>query len=108
MPHDQLKYLLSAKEFAGHNGHTIISKNSLKRELALVRQSGYAWTMKKMNLMFDVLGPGSSKKMGHAVAAIVLLLSGTSAVLHLWSSHRHSQSHHRRFFIRGVQWIRCI
>jgi len=64
MPHDQLEYLLSTKEFAGNNGHTIISKNSLKQGLALVRQSGYAWTMKKMNLVFDVLGPGSSTKMG--------------------------------------------
>jgi len=42
LPPDELEYLLRTKEFARHNSRTIISKNALRRELTLVRQSGYA------------------------------------------------------------------
>ena len=42
LPNDELDCLLRTKDFARHNSRTIISKSALRRELALVRQSGYA------------------------------------------------------------------
>jgi DNA-binding IclR family transcriptional regulator len=39
---EKLEYLFRTKDFARHNSHTIISKNALRRELTLVRQSGFA------------------------------------------------------------------
>ena len=42
LPPEELEYLLRTKDFARHNSRTIISRNALKRELTLVRQSGYA------------------------------------------------------------------
>jgi DNA-binding IclR family transcriptional regulator len=42
LPNEELDYLLRTKDFARHNSRTIISKNALRRELTLVKQSGYA------------------------------------------------------------------
>jgi len=42
LPNDELDYLLRTKDFARHNSRTIIFKNALRRELALVKQAGYA------------------------------------------------------------------
>jgi len=42
LPNDDLDYLLRTKAFARHNSRTIISKGALRRELMLVKQSGYA------------------------------------------------------------------
>lgn len=42
LPNDELDYLLRTKDFARHNSRTIISKTALRRELALVKQAGYA------------------------------------------------------------------
>jgi DNA-binding IclR family transcriptional regulator len=42
LPDDELNNLLKTAVFARHNSRTIISKNALRRELLLVKQSGYA------------------------------------------------------------------
>jgi DNA-binding IclR family transcriptional regulator len=42
LPEDELTHLLRTKAFARHNSRTVISKSALRRELTLVKQSGYA------------------------------------------------------------------
>ena len=42
LPNDELDNLLRTKEFARHNSRTIISKSAFRRELTVVKQSGYA------------------------------------------------------------------
>ncbi len=40
---DELDYLFRTKHFARHNSRTLVSKSALRRELTLVKQSGYAF-----------------------------------------------------------------
>jgi DNA-binding IclR family transcriptional regulator len=70
LPHEQLEYLLSTKEFARHNARTIISKSALRRELALVRQSGYALDDEEDEPGLRCIGAPVFDENGTALAAI--------------------------------------
>ena len=70
LPPDELEYLLRTKEFARHNSRTIISKNALRRELTLVRQSGYALDNEEDEPGVRCIGAPVFDENGAAVAAI--------------------------------------
>jgi len=70
LPPDELEYLLQTKEFARHNSRTIISKNALRRELALVRQSGYALDNEEDEPGVRCIGAPVFGENGSVVAAI--------------------------------------
>ena len=70
LPPDELEYLLKTKEFARHNSRTIISKNALRRELTLVRQSGYALDDEEDEPGVRCIGAPVFDANGIAVAAI--------------------------------------
>jgi DNA-binding IclR family transcriptional regulator len=70
LPDDELDYLLRTKAFARHNSRTIISKTALKRELALVRQSGYALDNQEDEPGLCCIGAPVFDGNGKAVAAI--------------------------------------
>lgn len=66
----ELEYLLRTKEFARHNSRTIISKSALRRELTLVRQSGYALDNEEDEPGIRCIGAPVFDENGAAVAAI--------------------------------------
>jgi DNA-binding IclR family transcriptional regulator len=70
LPDDELDYLLKTKEFARHNSRTIISKSALKRELKLVRQSGYSLDNEEDEPGVCCIGAPVFDESGRAVAAI--------------------------------------
>lgn len=70
LPNDELDYLLRTKDFARHNTRTIISKSALRRELALVKQSGYALDNEEDEPGLCCVGAPVFDENGKAVAAI--------------------------------------
>ena len=70
LPDDELDYLLKTKEFARHNSRTIISKSALKRDLKLVRQSGYSLDNEEDEPGVCCIGAPVFDESGRAVAAI--------------------------------------
>jgi IclR family KDG regulon transcriptional repressor len=70
LPPGELDYLLRTKDFARHNSHTITSKSTLRRELALVRQSGYALDNEEDEPGLCCLGAPVFNESATAVAAI--------------------------------------
>lgn len=70
LPREEFEYLLRTKEFARHNSHTIISKSALRRELELVRQSGYALDNEEDEPGLCCLGAPVFDESGKVVAAI--------------------------------------
>ena len=70
LPNDELDYLLKTKDFARHNSRTIISKSALKRELALVKESGYALDNQEDEPGVCCIGAPVFDENGKAVAAI--------------------------------------
>ncbi len=70
LPEDELDYLLKTKEFARHNSRTIISKSALKRELKLVKESGYSFDNEEDEPGVCCIGAPVFDESGRAVAAI--------------------------------------
>jgi DNA-binding IclR family transcriptional regulator len=70
LPDDELDYLLKTKEFARHNSRTIISKSALKRELKLVKESGYSFDNEEDEPGVCCIGAPVFDESGRAVAAI--------------------------------------
>jgi DNA-binding IclR family transcriptional regulator len=70
LPNDELEYLLRTKDFARHNSRTIISKSALRRELALVRESGFALDNEEDEPGVCCIGAPVFDENGKAVAAI--------------------------------------
>jgi DNA-binding IclR family transcriptional regulator len=70
LPGEDLDYLLRTKEFARHNRRTIVSKTALRRELTLVKQTGYAVDNEEDDLGVCCIGAPVFDVNGKAVAAI--------------------------------------
>jgi DNA-binding IclR family transcriptional regulator len=70
LPIDELDYLLRTKAFARHNSRTIISKSALRRELMLVKQSGYALDNEEDEPGVCCVGAPVFDENGKVVAAI--------------------------------------
>lgn len=70
LPNDELDHLLRTKDFARHNSRTIISKTALRRELALVKQSGYALDNEEDEPGVCCIGAPVFDENGKVVAAI--------------------------------------
>ena len=70
LPSEELDHLFRTKEFARHNRRTIVSKSALRRELALVRQSGYALDNEEDEPGVCCIGAPVFDENGKAVAAI--------------------------------------
>jgi DNA-binding IclR family transcriptional regulator len=70
LPENELNYLLSTKDFARHNGRTIIAKSALRRELTLVKQLGYALDDEEDELGLRCIGAPVFDENQKAVAAI--------------------------------------
>jgi len=70
LPHEELEYLIMTKDFARHNAKTVVSKGALRRELAVVRQSGYALDNEEDELGLCCLGAPVFDENGRVVAAI--------------------------------------
>lgn len=77
LPTDELNHLLNTKEFARHNRRTIVSKSALRRELALVREAGYAVDNEEDDLGVCCIGSPVFDSSGRAVAAISI--AGTTS-----------------------------
>jgi len=70
LPQDELDQLLKTAVFARHNSHTIISKSALRRELLLVKQSGYALDDEEDEPGLRCIGAPVFGPNGRAMAAI--------------------------------------
>jgi DNA-binding IclR family transcriptional regulator len=70
LPEDALHDLLRTAVFARHNSRTIISKGALRRELMLVKQSGYALDDEEDEPGLRCIGAPVFDENGKAVAAI--------------------------------------
>jgi len=70
LPDDELEYLLKTKDFARHNGRTITSKSALRRELKVVKQSGYSLDNEEDEPGVCCIGAPVFDENGKAVAAI--------------------------------------
>jgi DNA-binding IclR family transcriptional regulator len=70
LPDEELDYILKTKAFARHNSRTIISKSALRRELMLVKQSGYALDNEEDEPGVCCIGAPAFDVNGRAVAAI--------------------------------------
>jgi len=70
LPDEDLEDLIKTKDFARHNQRTIVSKSALKKELMLVRQSGYALDNEEDEPGVCCLGAPVFDENGKAVAAI--------------------------------------
>ena len=70
LPDEDLEDLVRTKAFARHNQRTIVSKSALKKELMLVRQSGYALDNEEDEPGVCCLGAPVFDENGLAVAAI--------------------------------------
>ena len=70
LPNDELDYLLRTKDFARHNSRTIISKSALRRELTLVKLSGYALDKEEDEPGVSCIGAPVFDENGKVVAAI--------------------------------------
>jgi len=77
LPNEELDYLLRTKEFARHNRRTIVSKSALRRELALVKKSGYALDNEEDEPGVLCIGAPVFDQNGKAVAAISI--AGTTS-----------------------------
>ena len=67
---DELNQLLETAVFARHNSRTIISKSALRRELTLVKQSGYALDNEEDEPGVRCIGAPVFDENGTVVAAI--------------------------------------
>lgn len=77
LPDEELDYLFRTKEFARHNRRTIVSKSALRRELALVKKSGYALDNEEDEPGVLCIGAPVFDQNGKAVAAISI--AGTTS-----------------------------
>lgn len=70
LPDDQLEHILRTKALARHNSRTIISAGALRRELTLVRQTGYALDNEEDEPGVCCIGAPVLDENGKAIAAI--------------------------------------
>lgn len=80
LPEEQLDALIREQGLLRHNDNTICSLHRLKRELAIIRQRGYALDDEEEELNVRCLGAPILDEKGQAIAAISLV--GTTAQVH--------------------------
>ena len=71
LPEDEFEQVIRAKSFARHNGRTVISISALKREIARVRELGYAFDDEEDEIGFRCVGAPilhGSQKGGAAIS----------------------------------------
>lgn len=70
LPEDEFERVVRAKTFARHNGRTVISISALEREIARIRQLGYAFDDEEDEIGFRCVGAPIMGECQEGVAAI--------------------------------------
>jgi DNA-binding IclR family transcriptional regulator len=86
LPEEQLDALIREQGLLRHNDNTICSVQRLKRELAIVRQRGYALDDEEEEINVRCLGAPILDERDHAIAAISVV--GTTAQVHDQNVHQ--------------------